>query len=65
MTTHAQYSAAAAPSSQVVGVANSKITSTGLSPTPADATPNTFDDTGETVVDLEPGTYICTVVIDP
>ena len=51
--------------SQVAGGTNSKITCTGLSPTPADATPNAFDDISETVNDLEPGTYTCTVVIDP
>ena len=51
--------------SQVPGGTNSQITCTGLTPTPADATPNAFDDTSETVKDLEPGTYTCTVVIDP
>lgn len=51
--------------SQVAGGTNSKITCTGLTPTPADATPNAFDDISETVKDLEPGTYTCTVVIDP
>jgi hypothetical protein len=52
-------------SPQVAGATASKITCTGLTPTPADATPNAFDDTSETVKDLEPGTYSCTVVIDP
>jgi hypothetical protein len=52
-------------SSQVAGGTASKITCTGLTPTPADATPNAFDDTSETVNDLVPGTYTCTVVIDP
>lgn len=52
-------------SSQVTGGTNSKITCTGLTPTPADATPNAFDDTSETVVDLVPGTYSCTIVVDP
>jgi hypothetical protein len=52
-------------SSQITGGTNSKITCTGLTPTPADATPNAFDDTSETVKDLAPGTYSCTVVIDP
>lgn len=51
--------------SQITGGTNSKITCTGLTPTPADGTPNAFDDTSETVNDLEPGTYTCTVVIDP
>lgn len=41
------------------------ITCTGLTPTPDDGTPNAFDDTSETVKDLEPGTYSCTVVVDP
>jgi hypothetical protein len=52
-------------SPQVAGSTKSKITCTGLTPTPADATPAAFDDTSETVNDLEPGTYTCTVVIDP
>jgi len=52
-------------SSQVTGGTNSKITCTGLTPTPADITPTAFDDTSETVNDLEPGTYTCEVVIDP
>ena len=52
-------------SSQVTGGTNSKITCTGLTPTPSDGTPNAFDDTSETVKDLEPGTYSCTIVIDP
>jgi hypothetical protein len=43
----------------------SKITCTNQAPTPPDATPNDFDDTSETVVDLAPGTYTCTVVVDP
>jgi hypothetical protein len=51
--------------SQVTGGTNSKITCTGLTPNPADSTPNDFDDTSETVEDLQPGTYTCTVVIDP
>jgi hypothetical protein len=52
-------------SPQVAGATASKITCTNLAPTPADGTPNAFDDTSETVVGLEPGTYTCTVVIDP
>ena len=51
--------------SQVPGATASRITCTDLSPTPADGTPNAFDDTSETVKDLDPGTYTCTVVIDP
>ena len=51
--------------SQVTGGTNSKITCTGLTPTPPDGTPNAFDDLSETVKDLAPGTYTCTVVIDP
>jgi hypothetical protein len=52
-------------SSQVAGGTASKITCTGLTPTPADTTPTAFDDTSETVNNLVPGTYTCTVVIDP
>jgi hypothetical protein len=52
-------------SSQVTGGTASKITCTGLTPTPADATANAFDDTSETVLDLVPGTYACTIVVDP
>lgn len=51
--------------SQITGGTASKITCTGLTPDPADPTPNGFDDTSETVKDLEPGTYTCTIVIDP
>ena len=51
--------------SQIVGGTNSKITCTDLTPDPADATPDDFDDVSETVEDLEPGTYTCTVEIDP
>ena len=51
--------------SQITGGTNSKITCTGLTPDPADATPDAFDDTSETVKDLVPGSYSCTIVIDP
>ncbi|HEV8280500.1 MAG TPA: SpaA isopeptide-forming pilin-related protein [Candidatus Limnocylindrales bacterium] len=51
--------------SQVAGGTGSKITCTGLTPTPSDATPTAFDDTSETVKDLVEGTYTCTIVIDP
>jgi hypothetical protein len=51
--------------SQVTGGTASTITCTGLTPTPPDATPSAFDDTSETVEDLQPGTYTCTIVIDP
>jgi uncharacterized surface anchored protein len=51
--------------SQVTGGTVSKISCTGLTATPADATPDDFDDTSETFEDLEPGTYDCRVVIDP
>ena len=50
--------------SQVTGGTNSKITCS-VAPTPADATPDAFDDTSETAPNLEPGTYTCTIVIDP
>ncbi len=36
-----------------------------LTPTPLDPTPIPLDDTSEAYVDLQPGTYTCTVVIDP
>jgi uncharacterized surface anchored protein len=52
-------------SSQVAGGTVSKITCTGLTPTPADTTPNAFDDESETVKDLVEGTYTCEIVIDP
>jgi len=42
----------------------SNISCTGLTPTPADAT-SANDDTSETYKDNVPGTYTCTVVIDP
>ncbi|MCX5391072.1 collagen binding domain-containing protein [Streptomyces sp. NBC_00094] len=51
--------------SQVQGGTLAKISCTGLAATPADATPGAFDDTSETFEDLEPGTYTCTVVVDP
>jgi len=51
--------------SQVTGGTASKINCTDQTPTPADGTPNDFDDTSETIKDLEPGTYTCTVVVDP
>ena len=56
--------------SQVTGGTASSITCTGLTPTPADATPGTpgspiFDDTSEIYKDLVEGTYTCTIVIDP
>jgi hypothetical protein len=52
-------------SSQVTGGTVSKISCTGLTAEPADATPDDFDDTSETFEDLEPGTYDCRVVVDP
>jgi len=51
--------------SQVTGGTAAKISCTGLTATPADATPNAFDDTSEQFKDLIPGTYTCTVVVDP
>ncbi|NUR46869.1 MAG: prealbumin-like fold domain-containing protein [Hamadaea sp.] len=51
--------------SQVPGGTGSRISCTGLTPDPADGTPNAFDDTSEAYKDLAPGTYTCTVVIDP
>ncbi|NUT38309.1 MAG: prealbumin-like fold domain-containing protein [Hamadaea sp.] len=51
--------------SQVVGGTASKITCGLLTPDPADGTPTAFDDTSEAYKNLPPGTYTCTVVIDP
>jgi hypothetical protein len=51
--------------SQVPGGTAATISCTGLTATPPDSTPNDFDDTSETFEDLVPGTYTCTVVIDP
>jgi hypothetical protein len=52
-------------SSQVPGGTAAKISCAELSPTPADATPFAFDDAIESYVSLTPGTYNCTIVIDP
>jgi uncharacterized surface anchored protein len=52
-------------SSQVTGGTASKITCTGINPTPADSTPTAYDDTSETVTNLVPGVYTCTIDIDP
>jgi len=51
--------------SQVPGGTASKIDCTGLTATPPDTSPTVFNDTSETFRDLVPGTYNCTVVIDP
>jgi Prealbumin-like fold domain len=51
--------------SQVPGGTAATIQCTGLTATPADETPNAFDDISEAFKDLEPGTYTCTVVVDP
>jgi hypothetical protein len=51
--------------SQVAGGTHSKITCTGLTPTPADGTPTAYDDTSETVLNLAPGVYTCTIDVDP
>lgn len=52
-------------SPQVTGTTASTISCTGLTPDPADATPTEYDDTSETYKDNVPGTYTCTIVIDP
>jgi hypothetical protein len=52
-------------SSQVPGGTAATIACTGLTATPPDTTPSAFDDTAETFEDLLPGTYTCTVVVDP
>jgi hypothetical protein len=51
--------------SQVPGGTAATIECASLTTDPADATPNVFDDLSETFKDLEPGTYTCTVVVDP
>jgi hypothetical protein len=52
-------------SSDVSGGTAAQISCTGLTATPPDGTPGAFDDTAETFHGLLPGTYTCTVVIDP
>ncbi|HTE68171.1 MAG TPA: SpaA isopeptide-forming pilin-related protein, partial [Actinomycetes bacterium] len=51
--------------SQVPGGTAATIECSELTATPPDGTPNLFDDTSETFEDLVPGTYTCTVVVDP
>jgi hypothetical protein len=51
--------------SQVEGGTAATIECDGLTADPADATLNAFDDLSEVFKDLEPGTYRCTVVVDP
>jgi uncharacterized surface anchored protein len=51
--------------SQVPGGTAATINCIGLTATPADETPSAFDDISETFKDLVPGTYTCTVVVDP
>ena len=51
--------------SDVVGGTAAKISCTGLATDPPDGTPDAFDDTSESFHGLQPGTYTCTVVIDP
>jgi len=47
------------------GVTAATIECSGLTASPPDATPGLFDDASETFTDLLPGTYTCTMVIDP
>ena len=51
--------------SQVPGGTAATIECGGLTATPPDGTPTAFDDVSETFNDLPPGTYTCTVVVDP
>jgi hypothetical protein len=51
--------------SQISGGTAAKISCTGLTDDGPDATPDAFDDITETFSDLQPGTYTCTVVVDP
>ena len=50
---------------QVTGATAARISCTGLSPATADTTPDVYDDTSETYANLIPGTYTCTIVVDP
>lgn len=52
-------------SSAVEGGTKAKISCAGLTAAPADATPDAWDDSSESFSGLIPGTYDCTVVIDP
>lgn len=52
-------------SSQVPGGTAAQISCTGLAANPPDGTPSAFDDTSESFQNLLPGTYTCTVVVDP
>jgi hypothetical protein len=51
--------------SDVPGGTAAKISCMGLATNPPDGTPDAFDDTSESFHGLQPGTYTCTVVIDP
>ncbi len=51
--------------SQVAGGTAAQISCTGLTADPPDGTPSAFDDTSESFKNLLPGTYTCTVVVDP
>ena len=51
--------------STIPGGTAAQISCTGLTADTPDATPNAFDDTAETFTGLQPGTYNCTVVVDP
>jgi hypothetical protein len=51
--------------SQITGGTAAKISCTGLTDDGPDETPSAFDDITETFSDLQPGTYTCTVVVDP
>jgi hypothetical protein len=50
---------------QVTGATGARISCAGLTPSTADSTPDAYDDTTESYLNLVPGTYTCTVVIDP
>lgn len=50
---------------QVTGATAAKISCGSLTPQLPDGTPNDFDDVSETYANLEPGTYTCTIVVDP
>lgn len=50
---------------QVAGATAATISCGSLTPQTPDTTPSDYDDVSETYTDLLPGTYTCTVVIDP
>ncbi len=52
-------------SPQVAGATAAKVSCGTLSPQVPDTTPDEYDDVSETYANLAPGTYTCTVIVDP